>query len=129
MMFKVLQYAAAAAVGAAVLALPASAAGRAEYSTQEAASHEGEQAAVCGLVSGVHSSQKAWFINLDGKYPNQLYTLVIWKSDWPAGSAPDLASYNGSRLHLIHTAAAFRQQNPRKNPCCSKFRQENQPVC
>ncbi len=103
-MMKSLKYAAALWFGFPVLA---AAAGMVEYTSQEAASHEGERAAVCGLVSGVHSSQKAWFINLDGNYPNQRYTFVIWKSDWP-GSAPDLSAYEGSRLCAEGKISSYR---------------------
>ena|SRR5947209_1201048 len=48
------------------------------YSPAEAASHVGETAIVCGIVSGTHTSGKGnSFINFGGKYPNQAFTGFI----------------------------------------------------
>jgi len=52
----------------------------AAYSTTEAKSHIGEYAEVCGKVYGVyHHRNGHLFLNLDGRYPHQKMTVVIWK--------------------------------------------------
>jgi len=51
----------------------------AAYTTIEAKSHIGEYAEVCGKVYGIYHHKKGHiFINLDGKYPNQKMTFIIW---------------------------------------------------
>lgn len=48
----------------------------------EAAHHVGEKAIVCGQVTGEHTATTSrgapTFINLDGVYPHQIFTAVIW---------------------------------------------------
>ena len=55
------------------------------YSTSEASAHIGERATVCGTVYGGYyaknSRGRPTFINLDGNYPHQRFTLVIWGND------------------------------------------------
>ena len=55
------------------------------YTTEEAIAHLGERATVCGTVYGGyyarHSRGKPTFLNLDGNYPHQKFTLVIWGRD------------------------------------------------
>jgi hypothetical protein len=55
------------------------------YSTKETWDHVGEWATVCGTVSGKYFAKKSngqpTFINLDGVFPNHLFTIVIWKED------------------------------------------------
>ena len=50
--------------------------------TREAHEHIGENATVCGKVYGGYyaasSNGQPTFINLDGEYPHQLFTVVIW---------------------------------------------------
>ncbi|WP_457596342.1 OB-fold nucleic acid binding domain-containing protein [Hydrogenimonas sp.] len=59
----------------------------ANISAKEAARHVGEYVVVCGEVSGVyyarHSNGAPTFVNLDGRYPHQAMTLVIWQEDRP----------------------------------------------
>ena len=52
------------------------------YSTSEAIDHVGEYAYVKGKVYQVYISKKGHiFLNMDGKYPNQPFTAVIFQSD------------------------------------------------
>jgi hypothetical protein len=55
------------------------------YTTDEAAAHVGEYAQVCGVVSSGHyaksSKGRPTFLNLDGHYPDQKFTIVIWGDD------------------------------------------------
>ena len=50
--------------------------------TQEASSHVGEQKVVCGKVDGTYYGKslrgRPTFLNLDGRYPRQPFTVVIW---------------------------------------------------
>lgn len=48
--------------------------------TYEAANYIGQTKTVCGTISGTKLTEKAFFINLDGSYPNQAFTNVIFKS-------------------------------------------------
>ena len=58
----------------------------ASLSTEEAASHVGETATVCGTVA---SANYASHSNLDKAYPNQIFTTVIWGSDRAKFGSPE----------------------------------------
>lgn len=53
-----------------------------KMATAEAKSHIGEQATVCGKVTSTRYAEKTkgqpTFLDLDGRYPNQPFTVVIW---------------------------------------------------
>lgn len=71
------------------------------YTTNEASSHIGENATVCGMVSGGHyaktSNGQPTFINLDGRYPNQNFTIFILGKNRHNFSSPE-RSYNGKNI-------------------------------
>ena len=71
------------------------------YTTTEAANHMGENATICGIVSGGYYGKslkgKPTFINLDGAYPNHVFTIVIWGSDRHKFSSPE-ERYNNKNL-------------------------------
>ena len=49
-------------------------------STTEAKNHIGEYAEVCGKIYGVYHHRNGHiFLNLDGKYPHQKMSVIIWK--------------------------------------------------
>ena len=54
----------------------------ATYSTTQASKHIVKSAKVCGMVSGGYyaksSKGKPTFINLDGVYPHNTFTVIIW---------------------------------------------------
>ncbi len=81
------------------------------FPTTEASSHIGENATVCGIVSGGHyarsSKGQPTFINLDGAYPNQIFTIVIWGSDRHKFSSPE-RRYNDKRLCATGTIDSYR---------------------
>lgn len=52
------------------------------YRSYEASVHEGEFASVRGFVADVYFSEKAVFMNFEKKYPNHIFTAVVFKSDW-----------------------------------------------
>jgi len=68
------------------------------YTTKEASRHIGEKATVCGMVSGgyyaTRSTGQPTFINLDGRYPNQNFTIFILGKNRHKFSSPE-RSYNG----------------------------------
>jgi hypothetical protein len=54
-------------------------------SSADAPKHIGEQATVCGMITGEHIAANTQgtptFIDLDKPYPNQLLTVVVWAND------------------------------------------------
>jgi DNA/RNA endonuclease YhcR with UshA esterase domain len=77
----------------AVVGSPASLAA-AELTTQQAASHVGETATVCGTVASanyaVRTSRQPTFLNLDQAYPQQLFTILIWGTDRAKFGSPEV---------------------------------------
>jgi hypothetical protein len=73
----------------------------AELNSQQAASHIGETATVCGTVAStnyaVRTKGQPTFLNLDKPYPNQVFTIMIWGSDRHKFGAPEV-QYLGKRL-------------------------------
>jgi hypothetical protein len=51
----------------------------------DAKNHVGDQATVCGKVSGektaTGSRGEPTFVNLDSAYPNQIFTILVWGDD------------------------------------------------
>jgi DNA/RNA endonuclease YhcR with UshA esterase domain len=62
---------------------------------EEAASHVGETATVCGTVASANyatrSKGQPTFLNLDKAYPHQAFTVVIWGSDRSKFGTPETA--------------------------------------
>jgi len=77
------------------------------YTTAEAASHTGEIAIVCGKVFDTHHSGPGnSFINLDGAYPNQAFTVFI-----PGQKAPDaidIRSFEGKNICVTGRIALYK---------------------
>jgi DNA/RNA endonuclease YhcR with UshA esterase domain len=77
--------AARAAVISIVIAIWALGARAASLTPEEAASHAGETATVCGIVASAHYARRArsqpTFLDLGKAYPNQNFTAVIFGSD------------------------------------------------
>jgi DNA/RNA endonuclease YhcR with UshA esterase domain len=70
-----------------------------KYSTKEAKNHKGQYATVKGTVNDVHVSKTGTvFFNMDGKYPNHLFSAVIFKNDVP--KFPEVNEYNGVTLEV-----------------------------
>jgi hypothetical protein len=73
----------------------------AELNSQQAASHIGETATVCGTVASanyaVRTKGQPTFLNLDKPYPNQVFTIMIWGSDRGKFGTPEV-QYLGKRL-------------------------------
>jgi hypothetical protein len=60
---------------------------------EQAKDHVGENATVCGKVVDSHYASRSrgepTFLNLDKRYPNQIFTIVIWGSDRPKFGDPE----------------------------------------
>ncbi len=81
------------------------------YTTNEASNHIGENSTVCGTVSSGHYARstrgKPTFINLDGSYPNQTFTIVIWGSDRDQFGSPE-RKYNGKKICVTGIIDSYR---------------------
>ncbi len=68
---------------------------------QDAASHIGETATVCGSVAFTNyaapSKGQPTYLNLDRPYPNQIFTILIWGSDRAKFGTPEI-SLMGKRV-------------------------------
>ena len=72
-----------------------------DYTTKEDSRHIGENTTVCGAVSSGHYTKRSngqpTFINLDGRYPNQQFTIFILGKNRHNFSSPE-RSYNGKNI-------------------------------
>ncbi len=76
-------------------------------SSAAAASHIGETATVEGVVGEVHTTGSGiTFIDLDGSYPNQQFTGVIFAEN--AAIVRDAQSLHGKTVDLTGTVKLYR---------------------
>lgn len=77
----------------------------------EASKHVGENATVCGVVAGVHTATRSrgnpTFVNLDKPYPNQVFTILIWGSDY-AKFSPAPSTWEGKRVCATGLISSYR---------------------
>jgi hypothetical protein len=73
----------------------------AELTSQQAASHVGENTTVCGTVASANYSVRTkgqpTFLNLDRPYPQQVFTILIWGTDRAKFGTPEV-QFMGKRL-------------------------------
>jgi len=71
------------------------------YTTSQASSHIGERGTVCGVVSGGYYAKSTkgtpTFINLDGRYPNHKFTILIWGENRHNFTSPE-RKYTNQRI-------------------------------
>ena len=72
----------------------------------DAANHIGETITVEGVVSEVHVSSKATFIDLNGRYPNEEFTGVIWSEN--IGAFSNVGDYEGKTVDITGTVQIYR---------------------
>ena len=73
----------------------------------EAASHIGETATVEGTATEVKVSRGGTtFVDIDGMYPSQTFTAVIFASD--TGAVGDLSSLQGKTVDVTGTIRLYR---------------------
>lgn len=77
----------------------------------EASKHIGENATVCGVVAGVHTATRSkgspTFVNLDKPYRNQVFTILIWGSDY-AKFSPAPSTWDGKRVCATGLISSYR---------------------
>ena len=81
------------------------------YSTGQAATHIGETATVCGTVADTHYAEGArgapTLLNLDQRFPHQIFTVVIWGEDRPAFGSPE-ATLMGKHICITGKIELYR---------------------
>ena len=81
------------------------------YTADQAKSHVGERATVCGVVASAHFSASGkgqpTFLNLDKPYPNQIFTVLIWSSDRSKFGTPE-RDYARKNICVTGTIQEFR---------------------
>ena len=79
--------------------------------TTQAISHIGEYATVCGKAVGSYYAERSngqpTFINLDKRYPNQLFTIIIWGDDRDRFQSPE-STYIHKRICVTGTINSYR---------------------
>jgi len=92
----------------------------------EASKHIGEQATVGGKITSKHTADSArgkpTFIDIDGAFPHQTFTLVIWEDDKAkVGDFPStgtvcatgkIAEYKGVPQIVLHDAKGWSLTPP-----------------
>jgi hypothetical protein len=77
----------------------------------EAKDHIGEVHAVCGQVSSsryaAQSKGQPTFLNLDGTYPKEIFTIVIWGSDRAKFDSPE-SKYQGAGVCVTGKITSYR---------------------
>jgi len=77
------------------------------YTSSEAINHIGEFASVKGNVHQVYISSKGnIFLNIDGTYPNNPFSVVIFKSN--AHKFPNIKSLEGKTIIVTGTIKLYR---------------------
>ena len=81
------------------------------YTTDQAANHVGENGTVCGIVTGgkyaKSSRGKPTFINLDGRYPYQKFTILIWGENRHNFNSPE-KRLNGKNVCVTGYIDSYR---------------------
>jgi hypothetical protein len=77
----------------------------------EARQHVGQVATVCGTVASAtfaaRSRGQPTFLNLERRYPNQIFTVVIWGSDRGKFDPPPEIAFANRRICVTGTISLF----------------------
>lgn len=77
----------------------------------EAKDHIGETATVCGTVAGTRyaasTKGQPTFLNLDKRYPTQIFTVLIWGSNRLKFGEPE-KEFNGKRISVTGKITEYR---------------------
>ena len=80
-------------------------------SSKEASKYIGETKTVCGKVVSTFYAQsskgKPTFLNLDKAYPNQIFTIVIWKDDRSKFEHSPEDFYKGKNICVTGTITEY----------------------
>ncbi|HWI27240.1 MAG TPA: hypothetical protein VN668_09745 [Stellaceae bacterium] len=99
----------------------------AELTPDDAATHVGETATVCGTVASAHYAERTrgqpTFLNLDKPYPHEVFTAVIWGNDRAGFGTPEttllgkhvcasgkIELYRGRAEVILHSANQLKSQ-------------------
>jgi DNA/RNA endonuclease YhcR with UshA esterase domain len=76
----------------------------------DASSHVGEHVTVEGIVTEVHhaASGRAAFLNMGGRYPNNVFTAVIFADDAPKFPGIDLLQ--GKTVDITGTITLYKKR-------------------
>jgi hypothetical protein len=76
-----------------------------------AKNHIGEKATVCGKVVDTHYASRSrgepTFLNLDERYPNQIFTIVIWGSNRGKFGDPE-TKYRNKQVCVTGKITSYR---------------------
>jgi len=75
-------------------------------SPADAFQYVGQTVTVEGVVSGVHESRSATFINMGGRYPDNLFTGVVFESD--ASKVGDVSGLDGKKVDITGTVRLYK---------------------
>ena len=64
---------------------------------EQAKDSVGKKATICGEVTGTHTTETVTFLNLGGKYPNNAFTVVVFK-DAAAKFSYQLSTLEGKNI-------------------------------
>lgn len=77
----------------------------------DAKNHVGEKATVCGVVAGIHKATNSkgtpTFVNLDQRYPHQVFTILIWGDDLNKFN-PAPTTWEGKQVCATGTISSYR---------------------
>lgn len=77
----------------------------------EGKNHIGERATVCGKVVSTHHATRSkgepTFLNLDERYPRQLFTILIWGNDRAKFGDPE-TKYQDKRVCVTGKIASYQ---------------------
>ena len=83
----------------------------AHLTAEQAKDHVGENATVCGKVVDSHYASRSrgepTFLNLDKRYPDQIFTIVVWGSDRPKFGDPE-AKYGNKDVCVTGKITSYR---------------------
>jgi exonuclease VII large subunit len=96
-------------LAALLLAQPATA-GVAVITPEQAKDHIGQDVVVQGQVSQVGASERSHtlFVNFGGRYPNHVFTAVIFSKNLP--SFPEARSWEGKVLRVRGKVQLYREK-------------------
>ena len=93
-------------------------------SPADAAKHAGEQATVCGQITGQHTASSAkgrpTFYDMGGRFPNSTFTVLVWgdnqaavgdlPSDVPVCVSGKVELFKGKAEIVLRDAASWKKQ-------------------
>lgn len=76
-------------------------------SAEDAARHDGSLVTVEGVAREVHTARRATFIDLDGTYPDQPFSAVIFEDD--VAKVGDVSDLQGRTVDITGTIRMYRE--------------------